>query len=212
MPSGGGASKELRFGASDEERFSQYWKVRATPRRPELVVSGNRTGRFLHLTMHEDQAFWHIKVTLPDGVITRPWDPPSHVLPGVRRLVRLLVPVQAVRYPRPQRAERVTWYPAPLDDQTWVEFTLLHCRQGRPAIRNADLLGGLRLADGSEAVVIARHSPAEPGSATFSVEDREEALRLFSRPEIGALLHGADADGCLWFLNVFSRERQLGAG
>jgi hypothetical protein len=60
--------------------------------------------------------------------------------------------------------------------------------------------------------VIARHSPAEPGSATFSVEDREEALRLFSRPEIGALLHGADADGCLWFLNVFSRERQLGAG
>jgi hypothetical protein len=89
MPSGGGASKELRFGASDEERFSQYWKVRATPRRPELVVSGNRTGRFLHLTMHEDQAFWHIKVTLPDGVITRPWDPPSHVLPGVRRLVRL---------------------------------------------------------------------------------------------------------------------------
>jgi len=175
-------------------------------------MSGNRTGSFLHLTMHEDEAFWHMKVTLPDGVITRPWEPPRDVLPGVRRLVRLMIPVQAVRYARAPRAERVLWYPAPPDDQTWVEFTVLHCRQGRPSIRNAQLLGGIWLADGSEALVIGRHSPAEPGSSTVPVADREEALRLLRRPDIGVLLHGADADGCLWFLNVFSTARHLDAG
>lgn len=162
--------------------------------------------------MHEDEAFWHLKVTLPGGVITRPWEPPRDVLPGVRRLVRLLIPVQAVRYPRPRRDQYVIWYPAAPDDQTWVEFTVLHCRQGRPTIRNAHLLGGIKLTDGSEALVIGRHSVAESGSATMPVDDRDEALRLLRRPDLGVLLHGADADGCLWFLNIFSSARNLGAG
>jgi hypothetical protein len=201
-----GPQRHLRFGAEDGVRFSQYWKVSATARRPELVISGNQTGSFLHLTMHEDEPYWHIRVTLPDEDITTPWQPPVDVLPGVRRLVRLLIPNEAVRFPRPARADRVTWYPAPPDDQTWVEFTLLHCRQGRLAIRNADLLGGVRLVDGSEGLVIARHSPAQPGSATMAVPNREEALREFGRP-LGALLHGTDTDGCLWFLNLFSTPR-----
>jgi hypothetical protein len=85
---------------------------------------------------------------------------------------------------------------------------VLHCRQSRPAIRNAELLGAVRLADGSEALVIARHSPSAAGSATYSVDDRDEALSLLKRPELGALVHGADADGCLWFINVFSRQRE----
>jgi hypothetical protein len=47
----------VRFGAADADRFSQYWKVRTSPKRPELVVSGNRSGSFFHLTMHEVEAF-----------------------------------------------------------------------------------------------------------------------------------------------------------
>jgi hypothetical protein len=148
----------LRFGAEDGKRFSQYWIVKATATRPELVIMGSRIGTFFHLTMHENEAFSRIKVTLPEGVFSRPWQPPLDVLPGVRRLVRLLVPMHAVRYPRPPRAGHVSWYPAPPDDETWVEFIVLHCRQSRPTIRHADLLGGVPLADGSEALVIARHS------------------------------------------------------
>ena len=133
---------DVRVGASDGVRFSQYWKVAPTAGRPELVVAGNRTGKFLHLTMHEVEAHWHIKVTLPDAtVIERRWDPPDEVLPGVRRLVQLLVTHASVRYTAPKRSGRVTWYPAPPDDQTWVEFTLMHCKEGAPGIRNADVIG-----------------------------------------------------------------------
>jgi hypothetical protein len=71
-----GTQRHLRFGAEDGVRFSQYWKVTATTRRPELVISGNQTGSFLHLTMHEDEAYWHIRVTLPDEDITTQWQPP----------------------------------------------------------------------------------------------------------------------------------------
>lgn len=198
------ATRELRFGASDQERFSEYWKVTATSVRPELVLAGNRTGAFLHLTMHEDPAFWHIKVTLPEGVITREWRPPSDVLPGVRRLVRLLIPIQAVRYPPPKGADRVAWYPAPPEDRFWVEFTVLHRRAGRLAIKNADSLGAVGLADGSEAVIIGRHTPAETGFATIS-GDRDAARRLLGRPNTGVWVHGVHPDGCLWFVNFLLR-------
>lgn len=76
-------------------------------------------------------------------------------------------------------------------------------------IRNARLLGGIALADRSEALVIGRHSPAEPGSATFSVDDPAEVRSLSRRQDIGALLHGVDEDGCLWFLNLFTTPRHV---
>lgn len=199
--------KDLRFGASNGSFFSQYWKVAPTAKRPELVVSGSRTGSFLHLTMHEDESHWHTKVTLPNSeVIARPWDPPREVLPGVRRLVQLLMPRATVRFSAPERSGRVVWYPAPSDNETWVEFTVLHCASGIPDIRGADVIGVTPMMDGTAVIVIARLRPGESGSHSIHAPDADEVRRQVREAgDVGTLIHGAfDVDGCLWFLELHS--------
>ena len=195
-------SRSLRFGASDGQRYSQYWKSKAAAERPELVLSGNRTGQFFHATMHEDEAYWHLKITLPGGVIERPWQPPRTVAPGVRRLVQVIIPFEAVRYPAPPRSARVTWHPAAPSPDEWVEFTVLHRGPVRPRIANASIMGDVTLADGSIVTVIARHAPAQSGAVPLRVEDPGAVLPLLREPNMGALLHGAFPDGCIWFLHL----------
>ena len=199
--------RSFRFGASEGERFSQHWKIAATATRPELVLSGSRSGSFFHATMHEDPRYWHLKIKLPSEEIERPWQPPREVLPGVRRLVRLILPLEATRYDRPRKAAKVKWFPAPPDEQQWVEFTILHCTRGRPEIASAVPLGGVTLADGSEAMVIARAMAAQPDSTTFTVPDPEEVKRQLRQPDVGLLVHGTNEDGCIWFLSLFSSSR-----
>jgi hypothetical protein len=209
-PVSSGTAREVRFGVSDGRRFSQYWTVKSLAR-PELVIAGNRTGKFLHLTMHEDPASWHIKVTLPTGMVEHAWEPPKEIGPGLRRLVRLLVPVEAVRHGPPTRSSDVVWYAAP-DEQTWVEFTILHSIQGDLQVRNADVLGRVRLADASTAVAIARIIPAEPGTATLPVPDPDELRRLWAQSDtLAALVHGTHDDGCLWFLQLQKTPRDAQA-
>jgi len=198
--------RSFRFGVSDGELFSEYWKVTATAGRPELVIAGNRTGHFFHATMHEREEYWHLKISLPSGVIERPWRPPDVIPPGVRRLVQLVLPIEAVRHSRPRRSQRVVWYPVPPNSGTWVEFTILHT-PSPPAIANADLLDSVSLADGTAVVVIARHAPAEPGSFTIPAEDPDEARRLLRQPGIAMLVHGVHPDGCIWFLQLESALR-----
>jgi hypothetical protein len=156
--------------------------------------------------MHEDPNHWHLKMKLPTEEIVRPWQPPREVLPGVRRLVRVILPLAAIRYDRPAKAARVKWFPAEPDEQHWTEFTVLHVT-GFLEIRSAVPLGGVTLADGSRAMVIARAAPAEPGTVTFTVADPEETKRQLQGRDVGALIHGADQDGCIWFLNLFTAPR-----
>lgn len=208
-------TNDLRFGASNGSLFSQYWKVAPTANRPELVLSGSRTGKILHLTMHEEGTHWHIKVTLPTSeVIARQWEPPREILPGVRRLVQLLMPRVTVRYPAPRRSGRVVWFPAPCDDETWIEFTVMHCALGIPEIRNAEVIGVVPMMDGTAVMVIARSRASESGSHTFPVADADEIRRQVSEAgDVGALIHGAyDGDGCLWFLHLHSSAPDARAG
>lgn len=205
-----GSGRELRFGVSDGRRFSQYWTVKSLAR-PELVIAGNRTGRFLHLTMHEDPASWHIKVMLPTGEEEHAWKPPKEIGPGLRRLVRLLTPIEAVRHGPPKKSSDVVWYAAP-DEQSWTEFTVLHFFQSGLQVRNADELGRVRLADASNAVVIARTIPAEPGTKTLPVPDPDELRRLWAQSDtLAALVHGTHEDGCLWFLQLEKTPRDAQA-
>jgi hypothetical protein len=200
--------RSLRFGTSDGVRASEYWKVTTTRHRPELVLAGSRTGGFFHLTMHEDPRYWHLKLTFPTGeVVERPWKPPRDILPGVRRLMRLLIPQAAVRHQYAGGLPRkVTWYPAP-DDEHWVEFSVLHCAAGHPEVRSADVLGSVELADGTEALVTARHTDAEPGSMTVHVPDPEDAKRTLRQPNVAILAHGVDQDGCIWLLQLYASPR-----
>jgi len=105
----------------------------------------------------------------------------------------------------------VVWYVAP-DEQSWIEFTVLRSFAGGLQVRNADVLGRVRLADTSEAVVIARAIPAEPGTATLPVPNPDELRRLWAGSNtLAALVHGTHQDGCLWFLQLekTSRDAQL---
>jgi hypothetical protein len=208
-------AKALRFGASDGLRVSQYWKVSATRGRPELVVAGNRTGRFFHLTMHEDEASWHAKIKVPGSEIVQPWQPPRPVLPGVRRLVQIILPFHAVRYAlESSKAQRVTWFPGPQDEKTWTEFTILHCAQGRPEVQSAIVIGIVQIADGSEAIVIARNRPADArGSQTITrtvpAVEAAELKRKVRSADTAMLMSGIHPDGCLWILELVSRPRSL---
>jgi hypothetical protein len=157
--------------------------------------------------MHDSPDHWHIQVILPTGeTIERAWTPPQPVLPGVRRLAQLLLPRATVRYPMPKRSGRVIWYPAPPDAETWVEFTVLHCTEGIPDVKSAEVIGTTSMADGSVVMVLARHRPGESGQSTFQAADAEEAeamkRQMRGSPGIGALIHGAYPDGCLWFLHL----------
>ena len=59
------------------------------------------------------------------------------------------------------------------------------------------------MTDGTLVVVIARHRPAESGSHTFHDPDPDEVRRQIREAgEVGALIHGAFPDGCLWFLEA----------
>lgn len=91
------AGSDIRVGVSDGGLFSQSWKVAPSASRPELVLSGNRTGHFMHLTMHEDPAHWHTKVGRRGDETSHPWTPPDERADGVRRLAQLLLPLEAVR-------------------------------------------------------------------------------------------------------------------
>ena len=124
------------------------------------------------------------------------------VAPGVRRLVQVIIPFEAVRYPAPPRSARVTWHPAAPSPAQWVEFTVLHCGPVRPRIANASIIGDVTLADGSIVTVIARHAPAQSGAVPLRVEDPGAVLPLLREPNMGALLHGAFPDGCIWFLHL----------
>lgn len=59
------STRSIRFGATDGTRYSEYWKVAGMARRPELVIAGNRTGHFMHVTMHKDERYgtsrWHYR-------------------------------------------------------------------------------------------------------------------------------------------------------
>ena len=161
--------------------------------------------------MHEDPAFWHIKVTLPTGEQEHAWQPPKEIGPDLRRLVRLLIPIEAVRHGPPKKSSDVVWYAAP-DEQSWIEFTVLRFGAGGLQVRNADVLGRLRLADASEAVVIARAIPGEPGTATLPVPNPDELRRLWARSNtLAALVHGKHEDGCLWFLQLEKTSRDAQA-
>jgi hypothetical protein len=200
-------ARSFRFGAADGHRFSDYWKISATAKRPELVIIHSRTGKFFHVTMHEDPDHWHVKVTI-DGVTTEhPWTPPSEIIPGARRLIRLFVPLEAVRYAKPARAARVNWYTVSSSADDWTYFSVLLCAGVMPRIKNGEEVGRVSLADSSTAVVVAGIGGAQPGSAQFRVEDKAGAIAKLRDPNNALLLQGVDSDGSLWFLHLYNASR-----
>lgn len=199
--------EDIRFGLTDGARFSQHWKVAPTAGRPELVISGSRTGAFLHLTLHEEPQHSAIRINTWAGKADRPWVLPEPVRPGVHRLIQLLMPTESVRFEAPRRSGKVAWVRAPANQSRWTEFTVLLCPLGIPTVVNAELIGSTRMLDGTGIAVIWRYRAGEEGLLTGVFDDPTTVDRLQRTADRGMLISGARPDGCLWFLQLYDRPR-----
>lgn len=192
--------RRFRFGATDGERFSEYWTLATPAHRSELVVSHSMTGEFMHITMHEDPAHWHIKF---DDEGYRGWSPPDEIGAGVRMLAVFYMPIEAIRHRH--GVSRVHWSRVADDPRKWIAFLLFHSkRQDQPS--DADIVGSVTLADGSLAFVVTELVDASDVSFGVAEEDR---ARLFQAQAQGAsmLMHVVADDGVLLFLHLNSRPR-----
>jgi hypothetical protein len=91
------ARRETRFGVMSEDgRRSSYWKVRLAARRGDIYVAQAHTGRFLHVSLHEDTDYWHLFVKTPVGQVRKPFAPPVETIPGLTEVLEMWVPHLAV--------------------------------------------------------------------------------------------------------------------
>jgi uncharacterized protein (DUF736 family) len=60
-------ARELRFGVRSGDRVSQRWTIRAVANRPDVYIASERTGQFLHISLHDPIYGIHVRATLPDG-------------------------------------------------------------------------------------------------------------------------------------------------
>jgi hypothetical protein len=178
--------------------------------RPELVIAQSRTGRFVHLTGHEDPRFWHMKATVDGTTMEYPWSPPTEFAPGARRLIQLALPLHAIRCPAPPRASRVSWFTvAPAEDE-WTYFTVVTYSAEEPVVRNGEPIGRITMADGARALVVAGTGRALD-VAPIRLPDVNGIRAKLSTPGHAMLLHGLHPDGAFWFLEMHNTSRDEAA-
>lgn len=203
-------SREVRFGVRDGDRHSQYWTVRAAARRPDIYVSSQRTGGFLHVSVHDPAYGLHVKVQSPQGEVKHVRPHPEPLARGVTRLVQLRVPKSAATYEAPT-GRNVGWVAAPDDPEFWVSFEILALTAEAFAEEEPAWMQGIvpiRLigrADGTAVGVAARWMKGDGGSLALPAQpgDRARIQAALDRGgEIRALLEGVNPDGSLWFLEL----------
>jgi hypothetical protein len=207
-PTGLQTTREMRFGVRLDERHSQYWKVRADVGRPDFYVASQRTGRFLHVSLHDPDYGMHVKVRAPEGLDQRVKPYPRRLVPGVVRLVQLRVPQAAVSYPVPARS--VTWIDRPDDEALWVSFEILAEEPGAwrdegSWNRGCTLVGRVPRSDGGTVAVAAWLMTGRDGTTSFdagSIEAADAARAMIAKGGVRALIHGPNPDGSMWFLEL----------
>jgi hypothetical protein len=205
------AAREFRFGVCSGDRCSQYWKVRANASSPDLYISSSRTGRFLHLSAHEDPQHSHVKVTFPDEEVTVPWS--STDAGASVPLLTIFVPPSGVLYPAPPR-RKIAWVVAPEDPERWVAFRISRLQRDASEPPLGRLLGAVVLNDDTSAVVTA--FPAAGTSGTFTGHlragmPRDAVLEAYRDGGLRALVHGHLPDGSLYLLELSQAPPQSAA-
>jgi hypothetical protein len=201
-------SRELRFGVRTEGRYSQYWTVRAGATRPDFYLASQRTGRFLHISLHDPSYGMHVKVNAPDGEVRKVLPYPDPFVPGVSRLVQLRVPRAAATSDAPPEKE-VEWVDAPDDPEIWVSFEVLveapgaDLREGEWN-RGTTLVGRVPRSGGGSIAVVWWPMRGSGGSLTLPGKpgDRERVQAALAKGTVRACIHGPNPDGSIWFLEL----------
>jgi hypothetical protein len=178
--------------------------------RPDIYVSSQRTGGFLHISVHDPAYGLHVKVQAPQGEVKHVRPHPEPLAPGVTRLVQLRVPKSAATYEAPT-GRNVGWVAAPDDPECWVSFEVLALTAQAFAEEEPAWMQGIvpirmiERSDGTAAGVAARWMKGDGGSLTLPAQpgDRERIKAVLDGGgEIRALLEGVNPDGSLWFLEL----------
>jgi hypothetical protein len=205
-------AREVRFGVRANGRYSQYWTVRASAKGPDIYVASQRTGRFLHVSVHDPRYGLHVKVDVPDGQKTFRVPHPQPFVSGVTRLVQLRVPPATATFDAPTGRD-VAWIEVLDDPNRWVAFEVLTMTaeafsEADPAwMRGVVPTGVIVRRDGSAVGVAAWGMTGDSGSLTLPIgpEDRDRIrARIAAGADIRAMLHGINPDGSIWFLELRS--------
>jgi hypothetical protein len=203
------SGRELRFGVTLAERRSQYWEVRASAKRSDIYLASERTGAFIHVSVHDPAYGLHVVARTPAGEQTVAIPHPVAVLPGVVRLVELRLPQAVVSYTDMTR-KRVMWIERPDAQHVWVAFEVLAEAAGA-ASREAEwsrgcvIVGRVPRVDGGSVVVAGWLMTGQDGRFTFNTGTKEEAdaVRAHVRgSEHRLLVNGTNPDGSIWFLEL----------
>ena len=200
-------SSEVRFGVTVDGRYSQRWVVRAMADRPDVYVMSQRTGRFLHLSLHDPAYGIHVKVNLSDGTREHRYSLPMEVVPGVRRIAQIIVPPSMATYDGPPR-RGVIWV-AGDDPEIWISFDIVAEEPGSASRaaewnRATELVGRIERSDGGTVTVVASLTRSHAGSLSFTpVSGTADAARQAAEEgRAHVLIHGKNADGSISFLEL----------
>jgi hypothetical protein len=203
-------TRELRFGATSGALFSSTWTVRAAANRPELYVAQRATGGFMHISLHDDPDYWHMKVRLATGDVTKAWPRPPPIGPGLTRALAIVVTPAVVDRPISTRRRQTTWIA--LVPNKWLEFNLLiedatvstSTWPGQRAM-GTSLVGRIAMSNGSRACVTVH--PIEPviGKSTFPTPSQAERRRIrrgIARGNAYTLVQSMSADGAFTLIDA----------
>lgn len=171
--------RSLRFAVRSGDRCTRYWVLKAAKTTPDVYLSQQGAGRWLHFSIHEAEEHWHYKVTDQNGVHTTNWRPARRE-DGLRRAMvidfRASSLVEEVSLANPV----VLWIGGAVDagsllvelylvDLAWADGTAT--ARIHPAGRDPVLAGGVRLSDGRAMVIVASDAEALTGSTTLPKQD-----------------------------------------
>lgn len=211
-------ARELRFGVRWRGRVSQRWTIKAMANRPDIYIASERTGQFLHISLHDPLYGMHVKVTTPEGethVVKDDWPPP--LADGVQRVAQIAVPPEMATYPEPE-SENVMRVQALDDPEVWISFDVIVEEPGAAAReaewkKGSTLVGRIDRSDGGTVAVVASGMRGGGGSLSFKpIFGTAEAARDAARTGRARLVvHGRNPDGSLFFLELRSEaEGEVG--
>ena len=175
--------------------------------RPDIYLTSGRTGRFLHISVHQAEYGMHVKIKAPQGEQVHVVPHPKPLVEGVSRLVEIRIPPAAATYDT-GRAQTV-WVTAPERPDLWIAFEVIAEEPGA-ANREADwnqgtaFVGRIPAYGGRTVAVAAWPMHGEGGSWTLPATDAEkDRIRApVASGGVRALLQGSNPDGSLWFLEL----------
>lgn len=205
-----GAPGVFRFGVMERRTrlVSQYWKLRAAAARPDVYLSC-RGLAFMHVSLHADAAFWHLKVRHDRGEEVADVPVPPEFAPGYINAIEIRVPADIVEASAPSR-RKITWVAMPpREADRWVRFHIVLEPEGAPdevvpgSAHGERLLGRVPMSDGRRTCVTANITPALPlpPEWTTRIRDSAEAWKHeHDRGKLRVLTWGYSPETGIWLM------------